>query len=105
LRLVEMINEKLIILIVSLVFTLSQIGWAQAADLKDVRTGKHEKFTQVVFEFQNNVLFETPEITEKGKFSVAFLDSSTTIPSLTLFKKGPQNLVHSIEFDFCLLIK
>jgi len=85
-------------LIAAVVFTLSQIGWAQAANLRDVRTGKHEKFTRVVFEFQDNVLFESPEIKGKGKFSVVFLDSSTTLPRLTLFKTGPIQLVHSIEF-------
>ena len=87
-----------IMLIAAVVFTLSQIGWAQAANLRDVRTGKHEKFTRVVFEFQDNVLFESPEIKGKGKFSVVFLDSSTTLPRLTLFKTGPIQLVHSIEF-------
>jgi hypothetical protein len=30
---------------------------------------------------------------------VVFLDSSTTLPRLTLFKTGPIQLVHSIEFD------
>jgi hypothetical protein len=88
-----------LLLIVAAVFTLSQLGWAQAANLKDVRTGKHEKFTRIVFEFQDNVLFESPEIKGKGKFSVVFLDSSTTLPRLTLFKTGPIQLVHSIEFD------
>ncbi|HSQ84272.1 MAG TPA: hypothetical protein VLM43_06050, partial [Desulfobacterales bacterium] len=52
---------RLMLTVVS-VFMLSQLGWAQAATLKDVRTGKHEKFTRVVFEFQDNVLFESPEI-------------------------------------------
>ncbi len=87
-----------IILIAVVVFTLFQLGWAQAANLKDVRTGKHGKFTRVVFEFQENVLFESPEIKGKGKFSVIFLDSSTNLPRLTLFKTGPIQLVHSIEF-------
>ena len=87
-----------IMLIVAVAFTLSQLGWAQAANLRDVRTGKHEKFTRVVFEFQDNVLFESPEIKGKGNFSVVFLDSSTTLPRLTLFKTGPIQLVHSIEF-------
>ena len=87
-----------IMLIAAVVFTLSQLGWAQAANLKNMRTGKHEQFTRVVFEFQNNVLFESPEIKGKGKLSVVFLDSSTTLPRLTLFKTGPIQLVHSIEF-------
>ena len=87
-----------IMLAVAVVFMLSQLGWAQAANLRDVRTGKHEKFTRVVFEFQDNVLFESPEIKEKGTFSVVFLDSSTTLPRLTLFKTGPIQLVHSVEF-------
>jgi len=87
-----------LMLIAAAVFTLSQLGWAQAANLKSVRTGKHEKFTRVVFEFQDNVLFESPEIKGKGNFSVVFLDSSTTLPRLTLFKTGPIQLVHAIEF-------
>lgn len=87
-----------LILVVAAVLMLSQLGWAQAANLKSVRTGKHVKFTRVVFEFQDNVLFESPEIKGKGKFSVVFLDSSTTLPRLTLFKTGPIQLVHSIEF-------
>jgi len=86
-----------ILLIAAVVFTLSQPGWAQAVNLKDVRTGKHDKFTRIVFEFQDNVLFENPEIKGKGNFSVLFLDSSTTLPRLTLFKTGPIQLVHSIE--------
>jgi len=86
-----------LILIIAVVFTLCQLGWAQAANLIDVRTGKHEKFTRVVFEFQDNVLFESPEIKGKGNFSAVFLDSSTTLPRLTLLKTGPVQLVHSIE--------
>jgi hypothetical protein len=86
------------ILIAAVVFTLSQLGWAQAANLSYVRTGKHQKFTRVVFEFQDDVLFESPETKGKGKFSVVFLDSSTTLPSLTLFKTGPVQLVQSVEF-------
>ena len=87
-----------IMLIVAVIFTLSQLGWAQAANLRDVRTGKHEKFTRVVFEFQNNVQFESPEIKGKGKLSVVFLDSSTTLPRLTLLKTGPIQRVQSIKF-------
>lgn len=87
-----------LILIAAVVFTLSQPVWAKAANLKDVRTGKHEKFTRIVFEFKDNVLFENPEIKGKGNFSVIFLDSSTTLPRLTLFKTGPIQLVQSIEF-------
>jgi hypothetical protein len=86
-----------LMLTVAAVFMLSQLGWAQAANLRDVRTGKHEKFTRVVFEFQDNVLFENPEIKGKGKFSLVFLDSSTNLPHLTLFKTGPIQLVQSIE--------
>jgi hypothetical protein len=88
-----------ILLIVVVVFMLSQPGWAQIGVLKDVRTGKHEEFTRVVFEFQNNVLFESPEIIGKGNLSVIFLDSSTTLPRRTLFKTGPMQCVHSVEFD------
>ena len=88
---------RLMLTVVS-VFMLSQLGWAQATNLRDVRTGKHEKFTRVVFEFQDNVLFENPTIKGKGRFSLVFLDSSTSLPNLTLFKTGPRQLVHSIQF-------
>ena len=88
---------RLMLTVVS-VFMLSQLGWAQAANLRDVRTGKHEKFTRVVFEFQDNVLFENPTIKGKGRFSLVFLDSSTSLPNLTLFKTGPRQLVYSIQF-------
>ena len=88
-----------ILLISGVVFMLSQPGWAQVGVLKDVRTGKHEEFTRVVFEFQNNILFESPEIKGKGAFSVVFLDSSTTLPRRILFKTGPMQCVHSVGFD------
>ena len=88
---------RLMLTVVS-VFMLSQLGWAQAANLREVRTGKHEKFTRVVFEFQDSVLFEDPVIKGKGKFSLVFLDSSTSLPNLTLFKTGPRQLVYSIQF-------
>jgi len=88
-----------LMLTVAAVSMILQVGWAQAANLSKVRTGKHEKFTRVVFEFKNNVLFEDPEIKGKGKFSLVFHDSSTTLPHLTLFKTGPIQLVRSIEFS------
>jgi hypothetical protein len=87
-----------IIMIAAVVFMLFQPGWAEAANLRDVRTGKHEKFTRVVFEFQDNALFENPKIRGKGKFSVVFFNSSTTLPRLILLKTGKIQLVQSIEF-------
>jgi hypothetical protein len=87
-----------ILMIAAVVFTISQPGWTQAANLRDVRTGKHEKFTRVVFEFQDNALFENPEIKGEGEFSVVFLDSSSTLPRLILLKTGPTQLVQSIGF-------
>jgi len=80
------------------IFAITQYGGAQAANLRYVRTGKHENFMRVVFEFQNRVQFKSPEITGKGQFSVDFLDTSTNLPSQTLYKTGPLQLVHSIEF-------
>jgi hypothetical protein len=69
-----------------------------AADLSYVRTGKHENFSRVVFEFQNAVQFKNPEIKGKGKFSLVFLNSTTKLPRLTLYKTGKTQLVHSVEF-------
>lgn len=80
------------------IFAITQYGGAQAANLRYVRTGKHEHFMRVVFEFQNRVQFKSPEITGKGQFSVDFLDTSTNLPRQRLYKTGPLQLVKSIEF-------
>ena len=85
-------------LIVAACFLLVQYECASAADLSHVRTGKHENFARVVFEFQSAVQFKSPEIKGKGKFSLVFLDSATKLPRLTLYKTGKRQLVHSIEY-------
>jgi hypothetical protein len=85
-------------LILAVSFLLVRYDWAAAADLSHVRTGKHEKFARVVFEFQNAVQFKNPEITGKGKFSLVFLNGATKLPRLTLYKTGKTQLVHSIEY-------
>lgn len=53
--------------------------------LKFVRTGEHENFTRIVFEFQNIVQFKDPKIKDKGEFSIQFLDSSTSLDPLTVY--------------------
>ena len=56
-----------------------QSGGAYAANLKYVRTAKHQDFTRVVFEFHNETQFKEPVIHGKGNFSVAFYDSTTVL--------------------------
>ena len=87
-----------LILIVAVIFLWVPYEWAAAADLNLVRTGKHENFARVVFEFQNAVQFENPEINGKGTFSLVFLNSTTKLPRLTLYKTGKTQLVNSIEY-------
>jgi hypothetical protein len=87
-----------LILIVAVGFLLVGYECAVAADLSHVRIGKHENFARVVFEFQSAVQFKSPEIKSKGKFSLVFLDSTTKLPRLTLYKTGKTQLVHSIEY-------
>lgn len=72
------------------------MGWAQAANLLYARAGEHGSFTRIVFEFQDVVQAKKPVITDKGKFYLVFLDSSTTLPRQTLNKttKG----VNAVEF-------
>lgn len=94
----HMIKRLTLIQIVAVIFAMAQYGSARAADLRFVRTGKHENFTRVVFEFQNKVQFKSPEITGKGQFSLVFLDASTNLPRQTVYKTGPLQLVHSVEF-------
>jgi hypothetical protein len=85
-------------LIVAAGFLLVQYEGALAANLSQIRTGKHEKFARIVFEFQSAVQFESPEIKGKGEFSLGFLNSTTQLPRLTLYKTGKTQMVHSIEF-------
>lgn len=80
------------------IFAITQFGNAEAAKLRYVRTGKHDNFMRIVFEFQNKIQFKNPEITDKGRFSVDFLDTSTSLPRRTLYKTGPLQLVQSVEF-------
>ncbi len=84
-------------LMVAAGFLLVRYEWALAANLSQVRTGKHENFARVVFEFQSAVQFDSPKITGKGKFSLVFLNSTTKLPRLTLYKTGKTQLVKSIE--------
>lgn len=87
-----------LILCVAAILLLARYECVMAADLSVVRTGKHENFTRVVFEFKNAVQFNNPEIKGKGKFSLVFLNSTTKLPRLTLYKTGKTQLVHSVEF-------
>ena len=66
--------------------------------LKSIRTEEHEKFTRIMFEFQNAVKFSNPEIEDNGKFSVLFFDSSTDIKPLTVYETDSAEKVRSVEF-------
>ncbi|MGA8179230.1 MAG: hypothetical protein WB792_04175 [Desulfobacterales bacterium] len=87
-----------LMLMVAAGFLLVQYEWALAANLNQIRTGKHENFARIVFEFQSAVQFESPEIKGKGKFSLVFLNSTTKLPRLTLYKTGKTQVVHSVEY-------
>jgi hypothetical protein len=86
------------ILIIAAGFLLLQFEWAAAANLSKVRTGKHENFARIVFEFQSAVQFKKPEIKGEGKFSLVFLNSTTNLPHLTVYKTGKTQLVRSVEY-------
>jgi hypothetical protein len=87
-----------LLLIVAVSFLLVPNEYTVAADLSRVRTGKHEKFARVVFEFQNAVKFKSPEIKGKGTFSLVFLDSTTKLPHLKVYKTGKTQMVQSINY-------
>ena len=80
------------------IFLLLQSGGAHAANLKYVRTAKHQNFTRIVFEFQNATQFKEPVIYGEGKLSVAFPDSTTVLPRRILYKTTQIQPVRSIEF-------
>lgn len=95
---------KQMICIVLLVFFFSlqtEFGFCEQKNqsiLSSVRTGEHEKFTRIVFEFQNAVQFKDPKIKDKGKFSILFLNSSTDLPPLTVYWTDSFQKVQSVEF-------
>lgn len=84
--------------IIAALLLMLQSGEAQAANLKYVRTAKHQDFTRIVFEFQNTAQFNKPVIDGEGKFSVVFPDSTTVLPQRILYKITRIQPVHSIEF-------
>jgi len=83
---------------VAAVLLMLQAAETQAANLKYVRTAKHQDFTRMVFEFQNPAQFKEPVIDGKGKFTVVFPDSTTVLPRQILYKKTQIQPVRSIEF-------
>ncbi len=74
--------RKVLILAGLAVLLLSQFSSARAAELRYIRIGEHKDFTRIVFEFRGSALFENPVITDKGKFSMVFSDTTTTLPRL-----------------------
>jgi hypothetical protein len=80
------------ILILAVIFWWHPLGWAQAADLKNIRAGEHGSFTRVVFEFEGMVRSTEPTIIGKGIFNVIFFDMTTALPRQILNKttKGIQ---------------
>lgn len=92
------------IYIILLVFFFSlqtEFGFCEQKNqsiLSSVRTGEHENFTRIVFEFQNAVQFKAPKIKVKGKFSILFLNSSTDLPPLTVYWTDSFQKVQSFEF-------
>jgi hypothetical protein len=90
--------KSVLTIIAAVVLLMLQSGEAQAANLKYVRTAKHQDFTRIVFEFQNTARFNKPVIDGEGKFSVVFPDSTTVLPRRILYKTTQIQPVHSIEF-------
>jgi hypothetical protein len=95
----QMIHRVLLIFSFFLLYT--GVGFCDQRSqsiLKSVRTGEHENFTRIVFEFQNTVQFKNPKIKDRGKFSVLFLDSSTGLASSTVYETDSLQKVQSVEF-------
>ena len=89
--------KSVLTMIAALVLFIFQVGEAQAANLKYVRTAKHHNFTRIVFEFESPARFNDPVIDGEGKFSMVFPDSTTVLPPQILYKKTRIQPVHSIE--------
>jgi len=83
-----------LILILAVIFWWLPLGWAQAADLKNIRAGEHGSFTRVVFEFEGMVRSTEPTIIGRGIFNVIFFDMTTALPRQILNKttKGIQSV-------------
>ena len=85
-------------IIIAALLLMFQSGETQAANLKYVRTAKHQDFTRIVFEFRNAAQFKEPVIHGEGKFSVVFPDSTTVLPRQFFYKTTQIQAVRSIEF-------
>ena len=84
--------------IIAALLLMLQSGEIHAANLKYVRTAKHQDFTRIVFEFRNAAQFKEPVIHGEGKFSVAFPDSTTVLPRQIFYRTTQIQPVYSIEF-------
>jgi hypothetical protein len=84
--------------IIAALLLMLQPGETHAANLKYVRTAKHQDFTRIVFEFRNTAQFKEPVIHGEGKFSVAFPDSTTVLPRQIFYRTTQIQPVYSIEF-------
>ena len=81
-------------LILAVIFWWIPLGWAQAADLKNIRVGEHGSFTRVVFEFEGTLRSTEPTTIGRGIFNVIFFDMTTALPRQILNKatKGIQSV-------------
>jgi hypothetical protein len=79
-----------------LVLFLFQIGVAEAAQLRYIRIGEHKAFSRIVFEFRGKAVFREPVVKGKGKVSVLFIDTTTTLPRQILSETTKR--VDTIEF-------
>jgi hemolysin activation/secretion protein len=73
-------------------------GQKDQSVLTGVRTGEHDNFTRIVFEFRNEVRFKDPKINHEGKFSVLFLNSATDLSSSMVYETDSLQKVQSVEF-------
>jgi hypothetical protein len=82
-----------------------------AAQLTDIRVGRYDTFTRIVFEFKDQIQYQKPIVQEPGKLTVTFLNAETTLAdrALQTRSKGleffsltpkPPHLVAALGFPF-----
>ncbi len=58
-----------------------------ATELRDIRTGNYQKFTRVVFEFNQSIQFAAPMVDTDGTISISFQNATSSLQSVLNPKK------------------
>ncbi len=82
--------------LVGFILFLFQAGSVLGAELRYIRIGEHKTHTRIVFELRGSANFKEPVVKGKGRFSVVFVGTTTSLPKQILSETTKR--VDAIEF-------